>query len=278
MTRTLVAFHAHPDDEAVLTAGTMARAAAQGHRVVLVLATDGGLGRGDGIAVDDPELGRRRLDEARMSARVLGVARVAYLGYADSGAGSAPTFEDPSAAGRTPFAAARLDEAAQRLARVLTEERADVLLSYDRNGGYGHPDHVRVHHVAAEAARRAGTPRVLQATAPRDLLCGALGLLARFGFTPSGLERARCHRVYSARAEITHRVRVYRYAGRKRASLRAHASQTAARGGADRVLAACLRLPRPLYDLVFGLEWFVDADHRGPVSGDIFAGLPCRRP
>ncbi|MBD3785300.1 MAG: PIG-L family deacetylase, partial [Micrococcales bacterium] len=75
MSRTLVAFHAHPDDEALLTAGTMARAAAEGHRVVLVLATDGGAG----LAAADLRrdgLGRLRLAEASASAAALGVARV----------------------------------------------------------------------------------------------------------------------------------------------------------------------------------------------------------
>ena len=75
----------------------------------------------------------------------------------------------------------------------------------------------------------------------------------------------------SARSEITHRISVHRYASRKRASLRAHASQT---GGVDRTLSVLARIPRPIYDLVFGWEWFVDPDHRGPLSHDIFAGLP----
>ena len=87
--RTLVAFHAHPDDEALLTAGTMARAAAQGHRVVLVVATDGAAGlasadyRGQG-------LGEVRRREALVSAAALGVTHTHWLGYADSGLGDDP--------------------------------------------------------------------------------------------------------------------------------------------------------------------------------------------
>jgi LmbE family N-acetylglucosaminyl deacetylase len=267
--RTLVAFHAHPDDEALLTAGTMARAAAAGHRVVMVIATDGDLGS-EAYAADG-RLGERRLAEARESARVLGVARVEHLGYADSGLGP-ETYPDPP--GRTRFVSAPVEEAAERLVTILREERADVLLSYDRNGGYGHRDHVRVHEVGTRAAELAGTPRRLEATIPRDWICRAVDFAAKVHRLPSGFDRGSLDRAYSARSDITHRISVLRYATQKRASLRAHASQTAADGGADRTLAAFLRIPRPLYDLIFGWEWFVDPDHRGPVSRDVFEGLP----
>ena len=87
MSHTLLAFHAHPDDESLLTAGTMARAAAQGHRVILVVATDGNEGLASSTFAAGGQLGQRRLDELRTSAQALGVARVEYLGYADSGLG-----------------------------------------------------------------------------------------------------------------------------------------------------------------------------------------------
>ena len=265
--RTLVVFHAHPDDEALLTAGTMARAAAEGHRVVLVLATDGDLSGGESGA--DLLLGQRRLAEARQSARVLGVARVVHLGYADSGLGP-ETYPDPP--GRQRFVRAPVEEAAHRLAAILREERADVLFSHDRNGGYGHRDHVRVHEVGARAGALAGTPRRLDATAPREPICRAIDLAARF-HVPLEVDRDAVGRSYSARAEITHRIAVHRYAAQKRASLRAHASQTAADGGTDRMLAAFLRIPRPLFDLVLGWEWFIDPDHRGQVSRNVLDGL-----
>ena len=85
MSHTLLAFHAHPDDESLLTAGTMARAAAQGHRVILVVATDGNEGLASSSFVADGRLGQRRLDELRQSARALGASRVEHLGFADSG-------------------------------------------------------------------------------------------------------------------------------------------------------------------------------------------------
>lgn len=268
MTRTLVAFHAHPDDEALLTAGTMARAAAEGHRVVMVIATDGDLGNQEHAA--DARLAERRLMEAHESARVIGVARVEHLGYADSGPGP-ETCPDPP--GRTRFVRVPIEEAARRLAAILREEQADVLLSHDRNGGYGHRDHVRVHEVGARAAELAGTPRILEATMPRDAIRRAAVLASKVYRFPPAFDRNGIDHTYSARSEITHRISVRRYTAQKRASLRAHASQTAADEGADRALAALLRIPRPFCDLVLGWEWYVDPNHRGRLSRDIFKGM-----
>src|ERR1700759_5303709 len=120
---TVVAFHAHPDDEAVLTGGTLARAAAAGHRVVVGTATDGR------VRNEDDET---RLDELRSSANILGVHRVECLGYADSGYG--PDFS-PDPPGRVRFGRADVDEAAQRLPPLLREEGGGLLLSYSRDGG-----------------------------------------------------------------------------------------------------------------------------------------------
>ena len=272
MGRTLVAFHAHPDDEALLTSGTMARAAAEGNRVVLVVATDGGLGLASSefIGASDTKLGSVRMAELRVSARALVTARVETLGYADSGLGP-ETPPDPP--GRVRFVRADPEEAAERLAAILREERADVLLTYDANGGYGHRDHVKVHLVGARAAELAGTPRVLQATVPRDLLLRGIRLAAKVYRFPPEFEPSSFERAYSASAVVTHRIDVRRYASQKRASMRAHASQSSADGGADRTLAAFLRIPRPLFDLVFGREWFVDAARPAGsgVARDVFA-------
>jgi LmbE family N-acetylglucosaminyl deacetylase len=276
MTRTLVAFHAHPDDEALLTAGTMARAAAEGHRVVTVVATDGDLGLASDEYAADGRLGERRLAELHESARALGVARVEWLGYADSGLADGQTPGRPERPGHERFVRVDIDEAAERLAEILREEHADVLLTYDRNGGYGHRDHVKVHVVGARAAELAGTPRVLEATVPRDSINRALDLAARLYRFPPEFDRDSFRRAFSARSEITHRISVRRYAAAKRASMRAHASQASADGGGDRTLAAFLRIPRPLYDLVFGREWFVDPARPagGRVATDVFEGLP----
>src|SRR4051794_23454849 len=160
---TLVSFHAHPDDEALLTAGTLARAAAEGHRVVLVLATTGGAGLAAAEVLARGDLAAQRMAELERSARALGCARVAWLGYDDSGL-------DGTADVAEPFATAEVGAAADRLAAILREERADVLTVYDERGGYGHPDHVQVHRVGLLAARAAGTPVVLAATVDRGKL------------------------------------------------------------------------------------------------------------
>lgn len=272
MTRTLVAFHAHPDDEALLTSGTMAKAAAAGHRVVLVIATDGALGLASDGFMDGGALADVRLAEARRSADALGVARVEWLGYADSGhAGPIPA--DPP--GQVRFCRAPLEEAAERLGAVLRTERADVLLTYDAQGGYGHRDHVRVHDVGARAAEIAQTPRVLEATVPRDTIARAVRWVGRVYHYPDEFDPTVFERSYTARADITHRVNVRRHAGAKRASMRAHASQASSNGG-DRTLAAFLRIPRPLYDVVFGREWFRDPNAKAAdgIRTDIFEGLP----
>jgi LmbE family N-acetylglucosaminyl deacetylase len=272
MPRTLLAFHAHPDDEALLTSGTMARAAAEGHRVVLVVATDGELGLAAQEFAADGALAGRRMAELRRSAAALGVARVEHLGYADSGLGPDVAPDPP---GATRFVRADVEEAAGRLAAILTEEEADVLLSYEPNGGYGHPDHKQVHVVGRRAAELAGTPRVLEATVPRDTICRAIDLAAKVYRFPPEFDRSSFDRAFSARSEITHRISVRHHIASKRASMRAHASQASADGGADRTLAAFLRIPRPLYDLVFGREWFVDPAARTgePVRRDVFDGL-----
>ena len=138
---TIVSLHAHPDDEALLTGGWLAQRARSGDRVVLVFATDGDAGLSD---VEGP-LGAVRRDEGEASARALGAARVIWLGYADSGMAASPT------RGPGRFVDVSVADAARAVADVLDAENADVLTGYDANGGYGHPDHVAVHHVARAA-------------------------------------------------------------------------------------------------------------------------------
>lgn len=255
---TVVALHAHPDDEVLLTGGTLAAAAAAGHRVVVVMATDG--------RIDNHE-DNTRLSELRSSTSILGVHRVECLGYADSGYG--PEFPaDPP--GRVRFARADVDEAAQRLAELLRAEHADVLLSYQANGGYGHRDHVQVHHVGNRAAELAATPRVLEATMPRELLrrinqvTGLLRLPALYD--PEVVRGA-----YAPRATITHRINVFGYARQKRDALAAHRSQIATSAAAARLFDVLLRLPPQVFGALFAREWFVDpAGITGVVRGDIF--------
>ncbi|MDQ2838919.1 MAG: PIG-L family deacetylase [Actinomycetota bacterium] len=262
MSFRLVSFHAHPDDEALLTAGTLARAAAEGHRVTLVVATSGEAGLSD--SAPGAALAARRLAELRRSAAALGCARVVELNYPDSGMHNE----------HRGFAALPVDEPAARLAEILSEERADALTVYDRHGGYGHPDHVQVHRVGHRAAELAGTQVVLQATVDRTALLRALWFLNKAKLAPADFAPERMRAAYTERSAITHRVNVRGYLDQKRASMRAHATQSA--GGSDtRTLAYCLKLPRPLYRLAFGTEWFVETGRAGAdrTSDDIFDTL-----
>ena len=161
---TIVCFHAHPDDESIGTGGTIARAVAAGHRVVLVLATRGERGEPTpGVLAEGEMLWERRIVETLESARLLGVERVEFLGYVDSGMMGEPTNDFPYS-----FWQADVEHAASRLAAILPEEDADILTVYDDFGGYGHPDHIQVHRVGLRAAQLAGTPEVFQGTMNAD--------------------------------------------------------------------------------------------------------------
>jgi LmbE family N-acetylglucosaminyl deacetylase len=245
---TLVSFHAHPDDEVLLTGGTLARCAAEGHRVVLAVATAGERGLTGGSDVDGP-LGRRRQVELAAAAQALGVARVVEFGYGDSGM-DGPVPPDS-------FCAQPVARAAERLADLLTDERADVLTIYDAVGGYGHRDHVRVHDVGVAAAAMVGPLSVLQATVARESLQRAVRTLNRIGVRPGGVTARDLDHAFCARADITHVIDVRHFVPQKVRALKAHASQ--ASGGADvRTVALLSRLPRPVARMVLGREWFVE--------------------
>ncbi|MEU8889881.1 PIG-L family deacetylase [Streptomyces sp. NPDC048442] len=244
---TVVAFHAHPDDEVLMTGGTLAGAASEGHRVVIVTATDGNTGEATG---QEP----LRMRELRASAAALGVHRVVHLGYADSGRDRSMLSDPP---GRVRFARVDPDEAAERLAEILRAERADVLLSYDVNGGYGHRDHVKVHEVGRRAAARTSVALLLEATLPREPIVRALRLACRLGLVP--LETLEAFRgAYTPRAAITHRIDTRHAARRRQAALAAHQSQIHGTGRIAPLMRFALRLPAPLFGLLWGREWYVE--------------------
>jgi LmbE family N-acetylglucosaminyl deacetylase len=246
---TIVSFHAHPDDEAIIVGGTLALAADAGHRVVLVFATRGDLGEiVDGVLDPDEVLAERREQEACAAADVLGAARVAFLPYGDSGMAGEST---NGAAGA--FAAADVEEAAAALADLLREERADVLTIYDERGAYGHPDHVQVNVVGRRAAALAGTPRVYAATVSKEHYLSLAEHLA--GRVPDDMDRpdAEALDLGIPDARITTRVDVTSVLDRKHAAMAAHASQIAE----DSFFVA---LPPDLFELVFGTEWFIRLD------------------
>ncbi len=151
---SILFFHAHPDDEAIFTGGTIARLTDLGIDVTVVIATDDHHDGSAGSGV------RRR--EAGSAASVLKIDRLAFLGYPDSGLGPHP---DPRS-----FAAVPTPEAAECLAGVAREVEADAIVVYDAGGIYGHPDHLAVHRVGMAAARMADVSTVYQTTVDREHL------------------------------------------------------------------------------------------------------------
>jgi LmbE family N-acetylglucosaminyl deacetylase len=251
---TIVAFHAHPDDEVLLTGGTIARLAAEGHRVIIVMATSGEIW---------PDQHRRRLQELRDSPAILGADKAVHLGYADSGHGPV-LFDDPH--GATRFARADVEEAAKKLADLLADEHANLLLSYDSQGGYGHRDHVRVHQVGARAAQLAGV-RVVEATVPRELVGRVARLLLLFRLvTRHRLEEMRGYGM--PQSAITHRVDVRRYAAQKRVALAAHRTIVSGGGRTARLFRALTRAPLSVFRIACGTEWFAEPGGR---TGELVA-------
>lgn len=247
---TLVCFHAHPDDESIATGGVMAKAAAEGHRVVLVVATRGEHGEvQDGVLEEGEQLGLRRIAETMASAEVLGAARVEFLGYVDSGMVDTPENAAPYA-----FCGANVEHAAQRLAAILSAEKADVLTVYDDNGGYGHPDHIAVHRVGIAAARLVGLDEVYEATMNRDAIRRSI---AEFRVGMSEEDAAQLPDVEGDEAsfgkpesDITHGVDVGDHLDAKRNSMLCHPSQI---GPDDFFLA----MDPAAFAGAFGIEWFI---------------------
>jgi LmbE family N-acetylglucosaminyl deacetylase len=267
---TIVSFHAHPDDEVLFTGGTLARLAAEGHRVVLAVATDGAAGLAS-AEHHEGTLARKRMRELEESAAILGCAAVVTFGFVDSGWRTAAPVD---AFSRLPVA-----QASGPLTALLERERADALTIYDRAGGYGHPDHRQVHRVGSHAARAAGTPLVLEATVDRAVIRPLVRVVAAVpGLLPE-VRLADYDHAYSASEDITHRTDVRAHADQKRRAMQAHASQASSSGGA-RTLGLLLRLPTALFRRALGREWFVEQGRAsGPVLDDVLTTLrPPGRP
>jgi LmbE family N-acetylglucosaminyl deacetylase len=255
---TIVYLHAHPDDEASQTAGTMARAVAEGHRVVVVFATHGEHGEVAADAVDGETVADYRRREAEASAAAIGLARIVWLGYSDSGMSG---WEQNDLEGS--LHRADLDEAAQRVADVLDQEQADFLVGYDWHGGYGHPDHVKVHHVAHRAADLAASrPRLLESTMNRTEIVALMRAAREAGvdlddFDPEA-PMDDGNPLGSTEDEITWRVDTAAYLPQKRASLEAHRSQATA-------IESFLTMPPEVFAAIFGHEHLIEPGDDGPM-------------
>jgi LmbE family N-acetylglucosaminyl deacetylase len=265
---TLMAVHAHPDDEVLGTGGLLAACAAEGIRTVLVTCTNGEQGDGpDGVKPGEPGhdpdgVSALRLQELRESAAHLGIEVVELLGYRDSGMAGWDTNQDPDA-----FANVPVDVAAARLGALMERYRPQVVVTYDETGGYGHPDHIQAHRIAVAAAEATGIPAKLYYTAvPRERFAQ---LFESLRTSAADLAEMELPEDFGTPEElITTVVDVSPYVERKRKALEAHASQ-----GENIFL---LRLPEEAQHQVFAAEFFIR--HLSRVTApdredDLFAGL-----
>ncbi|MGW4691670.1 N-acetyl-1-D-myo-inositol-2-amino-2-deoxy-alpha-D-glucopyranoside deacetylase [Kitasatospora cineracea] len=284
--RGLLLVHAHPDDESINNGSTMARYAAEGVRVTLVTCT-----LGEGGEVIPPELahleqgrdntlGEHRIGELAAAMRELGVTDHRFLGgpgrWRDSGMMGVSDNDDPSC-----FWRADVDEAAGLLAAVIREVRPQVLVTYDENGGYGHPDHIQAHRVALRGYELAADPafgpelgapwriaKVYYNRMPRSVIEAALATTAAEAPFEGTAPVDQIPGVVDDRT-VTTVLDNAAHAGAKAAAMRAHATQITVAG---RHFALSNHLGQPLlatehYELVRG------ALGPGAPETDLFAGV-----
>ncbi len=282
---TLMIVHAHPDDEVIGSGGTFARYGEAGVRTVLVTATLGEEGEIVVPDLDTPEIRVRladvRREELRRATAILGIRHQDFLGYRDSGMAGTPANEHPAS-----FNQADLAEATGRLVRLVRSYRPQVLVSYNEQGGYGHPDHIACHKVtlaafdaAADGARYpdAGpawaTLKLYEINRPRELTRRVWEQMRERGLkTPLDNPDYDINRYTVPDERITTRIDVGTYMGRKRDALLAHRTQIAADG-------PFLAMPEDIARPWFGVEYFTLLKARVPLpphagyEDDLFAGI-----
>jgi LmbE family N-acetylglucosaminyl deacetylase len=266
---TLMAVHAHPDDEALGTGGILARYADEGVRTVLVTCTNGELGDAPGgVKPDDPAHDESvvvplRRQELEASCRALGVSHLELLGYHDSGMEGWPQNDAPGSFWQAPVA-----EAGHRLAELMRQYQPQVVVTYDENGFYGHPDHIQANRITLAAIAESGVPEKLYYTAvPRSVIRDMGKVIADAGIeSPAEIEE---NPDFGTPDElVTTTVDCSAVADRKYASLVAHASQS------DNIFF--LRMGEELFGTVMGTESFVrvqDSTGSPTPEDDLFAGL-----
>lgn len=272
--------HAHPDDETLTTGGTIARYAAEGADVTLVTCTLGE--EGEIIPAELAELGSHagdqlggyRAGELRAACRELGVTRQFYLGgigrWRDSGMAGAGSRHHPRA-----FATGAFDEQVAQLRAILHEVRPQVVVSYDANGGYGHPDHIRAHEVTHAAAEASGAvQRVFHTVAPQTPVRRGVQALRELPGVPFTVpEPAELPVVADERAHAA--IDVAGQLDARLAALDAHRTQVSVwRDGSGRPEGACCALSNGIALPNLHTEYFELAyGGTGPVATDLFGGL-----
>lgn len=246
---TLLLVFAHPDDEG-MSAGAMMKAKDAGHRVVLVTATRGEVGEIYNMdeAESRPRLGEIRTHELEDAARVIGVDRLDWLDYRDSGMIRTADNEDPRS-----FNRASADEAAAKLSKILVDEKPDVVITFGEDGMYGHPDHVKIHHVTNAALD--GLLRTSKAWSPRKLYYTALPRSLMQAFMSQMPEEMRAEQnpdmVFEGTPDelVTTQLDVRPYIQRKRQAFEAHVSQN----NPDSWFS---KIPEEVYEVAFGTEYY----------------------
>ncbi|MFJ9444647.1 PIG-L family deacetylase [Kitasatospora sp. NPDC101235] len=270
---TLMAVHAHPDDEATGTGGVLARYAAEGIRTVLVTCTDGRCGDGPGgVKPGEPghdpvAVAAIRRQELEASCEVLKVSHLELLEYADSGMMGWASNDEPGSFWGTPVA-----EGAARLAELMRHYRPDVVVTYDENGFYGHPDHIQAHRITMAALELTDlTPKVYWTTAPRSAMQRFGEVLREAGAdweAPDPAEAGEMPEIGLPDEEITTWVDTTAFGGRKFDALAAHASQ------GENIFF--LKMGKERFTELMGVETFVrvkDTTGAAVPENDLFAGL-----
>jgi LmbE family N-acetylglucosaminyl deacetylase len=270
---TLMAVHAHPDDESSSTGGVLAACSAQGIRTVVVTCTNGEFGDAPGGVKpgedghDAAAVARLRLAELRTAAGILGVTDLELLGYHDSGMPDWDYKDRPEAFCNIPMA-----EVSGRLSALIERYQPQVVVSYDPKGAYQHPDHVRAAEAAAIAVADTGIPAKFYLTAMRSSdwarVWDALRELGADVPDPRDVTPQMRQQLAETEARITTTVDIRPVLQRKREALLAHASQIAE--------SWFSKLPEDVAEAAFGRESYIRAvDTTGaPVpEDDLFAGL-----
>jgi len=241
----------------------MARAAADGHRVVLVVATGGEHGETPGDLAPGESLADRRAAETDRSAASLGVSKVYRLGFADSGMTGWQQNGHPEAFMNVP-----VETAAEQLAEILRAEDATVLTIYDWHGNYGHPDHIAVHRVGRRAGEIAATPHIYEATMNRDKVVEFMEAARAGGhevdFDPDGTDDGNPFGM--PEAELTTAIDVSQFIAAKRASMSCHASQISDS-------SFFMQMPPETFSAAFGTEWFIRVGAAPGIREDWLAGM-----